>query len=106
VSAIQRRPAGLSAAPILAELHGSCFEWGWGAEDFAGLLRTPGTGALLACLGGVLTGSIRWRVAAAERETLSMAVHSSARHTGLGGEMLARHWSQPGNRALGLPSSR
>jgi len=79
---------GPAHAEVIAALRGECFDDAWSGESIRGLLRTPGTAALLAVAGEVPAGFILCRVAADEAEVLVVAVRPALRGLGLGGRLL------------------
>jgi ribosomal-protein-alanine N-acetyltransferase len=68
----------------LAGLHAACFADRWTAQAIAGLLATPNCFAFSNEDGFILS-----RVAAAEAEILTLAVHPTARRQGLGRVLVA-----------------
>lgn len=79
---------GLAHAAVLEALHGQCFDAGWSADDFARLLATPGTAALLALDGEEPAGLALTRVAADECELLTICTMPSMRGRGLARALL------------------
>lgn len=86
---------GVAAADLLAGLHETSFERPWSAKEFAGLLATPGTVALIAIAPDTEpAGMILFRQAAGEAEILTLAVRPGMRRSGIAtalvGEMKLR----------------
>lgn len=112
---------GPAHAEVIAALRAECFDDAWSGESIRGLLRTPGTFALLAVPGGAPAGFILCRAAADEAEVLVVAVRPAERRAGLGGRLLDAALARAGGAgvrrmflevgvdnpaALGLYSSR
>ena len=79
---------GPAHAEVIAALRAECFDDAWSGESIRGLLRTPGTFALLAVDAGAPAGFILCRAAADEAEVLVVAVRPARRRGGLGGRLL------------------
>ena len=75
-------PAGATATPLLAQLHGGCFADAWDAAAVARLLAMPGAFALLAARAGEPVGFVIARQAADELEIVSIGVLPAARRAG------------------------
>lgn len=77
-------PAGVAHASVVAVLHARCFAEPWDTESVAGLLATPGVGALIArdSRGAPLAFAI-YRLAADEAEILSLATLPEFRRQGI-----------------------
>ncbi|MCX7381538.1 MAG: GNAT family N-acetyltransferase [Alphaproteobacteria bacterium] len=73
-------------AIVMADIHRASFPppEAWGADAFALQIALPGVFGLLDEAGGILLA----RVAADEAEVLTIAVHQSARHRGIGRRLL------------------
>jgi ribosomal-protein-alanine N-acetyltransferase len=83
--------AGGADARALAALHAGSFQRAWSDGEFVELLRQPNIVAHRAAIGGSLAGFILSRMVSGEAEILSMAVSSSQRSKGLGGQLLHLH---------------
>jgi [ribosomal protein S18]-alanine N-acetyltransferase len=83
--------AGVADARALAALHAGSFQRAWSDGEFVELLRQPNIVAHRAAIGGSLAGFILSRMVSGEAEILSMAVSSSQRSKGLGGQLLHLH---------------
>jgi [ribosomal protein S18]-alanine N-acetyltransferase len=83
--------AGFADARALAALHAGSFQRAWSDGEFVELLRQPNIVAHRAAIGGSLAGFILSRMVSGEAEILSMAVGSSQRSKGLGGQLLHLH---------------
>jgi [ribosomal protein S18]-alanine N-acetyltransferase len=83
--------AGVADARALAALHAGSFQRAWSDGEFVELLRQPNIVAHRAAIGGSLAGFILSRMVSSEAEILSMAVSSSQRSKGLGGQLLHLH---------------
>jgi ribosomal-protein-alanine N-acetyltransferase len=83
--------AGVADARALAALHAGSFQRAWSDGEFVELLRQPHIVAHRAAIGGSLAGFILSRMVSGEAEILSMAVSSSQRSKGLGGQLLHLH---------------
>ena len=75
----------------MAALHAGSFQRAWSDGEFVELLRQPNIVAHRAAIGGSLAGFILSRMVSGEAEILSMAVSSSQRSKGLGGQLLHLH---------------
>ena len=74
--------------PIVAALHGACFDEPWGEAAIAEVLSMPGAFGFLATEGDRPVGFLLCRRAADEGEILSMGVVPAERRRGLGGRLL------------------
>lgn len=83
--------AGVADARALAALHAGSFQRAWSDGEFVELLRQPNIVAHRAAIGDSLAGFILSRMVSGEAEILSMAVSSSQRSKGLGGQLLHLH---------------
>jgi ribosomal-protein-alanine N-acetyltransferase len=83
--------AGVADARALAALHAGSFQRAWSDGEFVELLRQANIVAHRAAIGGSLAGFILSRMVSGEAEILSMAVGSSQRGKGLGGQLLHLH---------------
>ena len=83
--------AGVADARALAALHAGSFQRAWSDGEFVELLRQPNIVAHRAAIGGSLAGFILSRMISGEAEILSMAVSSTQRSKGLGGQLLHLH---------------
>ena len=90
MSAAIAGPAGCDAA-VLAELHGACFEDGWGVGAMSRILDMPGVSARLAltAAGGGPVGFVIWRAAADEAEIITIGVLPGHRGGGIGRLLIA-----------------
>lgn len=88
--------AGVTAARVLAHLHGACFEEAWGEDAVATLLAMPGTFALVGSLGTEPVGFVLVRVVADECEVLAIGVDAGHRGAGHGSRLLAAAWLRAG----------
>lgn len=79
---------GPAHAEVIAALRAECFDEAWSDESIRSLLRTPGTFALIAEVGGGPGGFVLARVAADEAEILVVAVRPALRRSGIGGRLL------------------
>jgi ribosomal-protein-alanine N-acetyltransferase len=104
-AALHVTEAFIRDAPLLAAMHALCFPADpWDSEAMAGLLATPGLRGLLAAQDEPVALALI-RYAADEAEILTFGVVPSARHQGMGGQMLdavVRSVRRRGSRALFL----
>jgi ribosomal-protein-alanine N-acetyltransferase len=102
---VQIAEAYLRDADMLAAMHALCFPLDpWNSEAMAGLLATPGMRGLYA-LREEPEAMALMRFAADEAEILTLCVVPSARHRGMGGQILdavVKLARQRGSRALFL----
>jgi len=76
-------PVSTSFAPVLAELHGLCFDQGWDEGAFTKLLNMPGSQCLLASRGNQPEGFVLLRTASIEAEIITIAVIPTSRRKGI-----------------------
>lgn len=89
MGAINLQSVGPAEAPLLAALHGECFDLPWSAADFASLLAAPGAAAHLASNGTEPLGFLLTRRAADEAEIITTATRPFARRRGVAAALLA-----------------
>jgi ribosomal-protein-alanine N-acetyltransferase len=74
---------GVSAASLLAELHGQCFVQAWPETEMAQLLGSPGASAFIAIKASLPTGFLIARQAADEAEIIVVGTCPEARREGI-----------------------
>lgn len=72
----------------MAEIHAASFVMPWGATDFARLIATPGTLAVMARLSGQPAAFVLGRAAGDEAEILTIATHPRFRRKGIARKLL------------------
>lgn len=75
---------GPEGGPLMAALHGQCFDPGWSEADMVSLLSSPGVTGLVVHDHGAPAGLALVRAAAGEAEILTIGVLPAARRAGLG----------------------
>lgn len=70
--------------PLLAALHGACFDKGWSVDEMASMVRMPGTLAFLAENAGEPAGLALIRLVCDEGEILTLGVVPRRRRRGVG----------------------
>jgi [ribosomal protein S18]-alanine N-acetyltransferase len=78
-------------AAVLAKLHATSFQRGWGEEEFQRLLTDRDVVGHRSIVGGTLVGFILSRFAAGEAEILSVAIAPGWRGRGLSRPLLDLH---------------
>lgn len=73
---------------ILAKLHNACFDKGWSAADFASLLQSPGSTALLAQSSDGPIGFLLYLAASDEAEIIAIGVDPALRRRRCGQALL------------------
>ena len=81
--------AGPEVAPVLAALHAECFGQGWRDHEFAALLASPGTIALIARVAGEPAGFALARQGGGEAEILTIGTRPGLRRNGIGRALVA-----------------
>ncbi len=81
---------GPAAAQLLSELHREVFSEFWTAEAFDGILKAPGTDALIASAHGEPYGFLVTRAAADEAEIITIGSRPSQQRRGVARQMLTR----------------
>lgn len=76
-------PVQSADAPALAGVHALAFDHGWGADEIAELIASPGGFGLQVRRDGATLGFILARAIAGEAEILTLAVDPAARRQGL-----------------------
>lgn len=84
LAAPQVRPAGSEDIALLAAMHGNCFTPGWSEEMLRSALSLPGSGALIAELGGRAYGFVQYQWIAGEAEVNTLCVLPHYRRQGFG----------------------
>jgi len=80
---------GEEAVPVLAALHAECFSQPWRDREFAALLASPGSIALLARIGGEPAGFVLARQGGGEVEILTIGTRSPFRRNGIARALVA-----------------
>jgi tRNA threonylcarbamoyladenosine biosynthesis protein TsaB len=74
---------GAGAATELAGLHAECFSQAWRDDEFAALLASPGSVALIAQVGGEPAGFVLGRQGGGEVEILTIGIRTAYRRNGI-----------------------
>jgi tRNA threonylcarbamoyl adenosine modification protein YeaZ len=80
---------GEEAAPVLAALHAECFSQPWRDDEFAALLATPGSVALIARVGGEPASFVLARQGGGEVEILTIGTRPAFRRNGIARALVA-----------------
>src|SRR5262245_42428018 len=80
---------GAGAAPLLAGLHAECFSQAWRDDEFAALLASPGSVALIARVGGEPAGFVLGRQGGGEVEILTIGIRTAFRRSGIARALVA-----------------
>jgi tRNA threonylcarbamoyladenosine biosynthesis protein TsaB len=99
-SAISIKDVSLSAAPLLASLHGEAFGNGWSATAFEELMRMPGAAAQIALDLGEPSALLLTRRAADEAEIITLATRPHARRRGVARQLLERQLRELGRQGV------
>ncbi|MCB1380263.1 MAG: tRNA (adenosine(37)-N6)-threonylcarbamoyltransferase complex dimerization subunit type 1 TsaB [Alphaproteobacteria bacterium] len=91
VSSVACEAARQFHAGVLAAVHSECFNDPWSEEDFARLLATPGTAAVVAREGVEPLAFVMTRSAADEAEIITIATRPAARRRGVARTLLDHH---------------
>ena len=82
---------GVAASEVLSRMHGEVFDEGWSERDFAAMLETPGTDALIASNLGEPVGFLVTRRAADEAEIIAIGARPSMQRRGVARQLLQSH---------------